>query len=98
MSLVAGTARSRPRAVRLRSAVRALERLSRHRVQEQLRVVAALIVEVEQAVEGARDGVERAGDPRQVPVVLDELQDGALVGELVVDGALPGEGRDDQQR
>src|SRR5215469_14362735 len=54
-------------------------RLSGGRVEEQRAVVAAPVVEVEHVVQRAGDRVEGARDAAQAPVVLDELQDAALV-------------------
>src|SRR5258708_30017745 len=60
------------------------------------RTVPAL--EVEHGGDASRGGVHRSGDAAQVPVVLDEAEDGGLVGESVVDGVGPGPGGDDEQR
>src|SRR5262249_8230617 len=72
------------------------------RVEDQLAVVVvAAAVEIEHVVDLARDGVERAARLDALagqPVVLDEAQDRALVGQRVVDVVAPGERRDHQER
>src|SRR5215470_6736571 len=72
------------------------------RIEDQLAIVVVdAAVEVEHVLDRSRDGVERAArlDTLAVePVVLDELEDGGLVGQRVVDMVALGERRDHQQR
>src|SRR6266496_3397964 len=75
-----------------------MERLASGRVEEQSGVALPGLPEVEHVVQRAGDRVEGAADPRQLPVVLDEFQDGTLVGQGAGDEVAPGPRRDDQQR
>lgn len=63
------------------------------------RVIVASLAEIEHRQQGAGDRVEgAAADATEVPVVFNEAQDRALVGEAVIDKVLARERRDDQQR
>src|SRR5207247_3662415 len=75
----------------------AADRLAGGRVEVEL-AAAVGPAEGEQVVQAAGDGVEGAADLRQVPVLLDEGQDRALVRQGVVDEVVLREGRDHQQR
>src|SRR5215469_17883781 len=79
-------------------AARRLERLAGSWVEEQRPGLAAPRAEVEHVVQRACDGVEGTADCRQLPVVLDELEDGTLVADRVGHEVALGPGRDDQQR
>src|SRR5215471_12570174 len=74
-----------------------LERLAGGWVEEQRLGLAAARAEVEHVVERACDSVEGTADSRQLPVVLDELEDGTLVADRVGHEVALGPGRDDQQ-
>ena len=85
--------RAEPRAAGLRGASVAVlvvavawaweDRFSRVGVEQQGLVVG--MVEIEQSQDAARDRVERlVADPAKTPVVLDETQDGGLVGQGVI--------------
>ena len=71
--------------------------LARGRVEDE--VIVASLAEIEHRQQGAGDGVEgAAADATEVPVVLNEAQDRALVGDAMIDKVLARERRDDQQR
>ena len=71
--------------------------LARGRVEDE--AIVASLAEIEHRQQGAGDGVEgAAADATEVPVVLNEAQDRALVGDGMIDKVLARERRDDQQR
>src|SRR4051794_4572869 len=90
----------------LRMAIVAIDDLSRAGIEDQ-RAMLAPVREVEHPFDRASQAVERrlpfrrrggAVDQSGAPVVLDEAEDGSLVGDVVVDVVRLRPGRDDQER
>jgi len=69
------------------------------RVQEQATVILSLPGEVEQLADRAGDSIKRTGGKplSAEPVILDEPDDGGLIGYGVIDIVLSGPRRDDEQ-
>jgi len=74
-----------------------LTRLARCLVEKEPPLVMLATIKVEHAQEGIRELIERpVPNPASVPVVFDEAQYGALIGQIVIDEVSLGEGRDYQ--